>query len=335
MMNRRTVIGAAAAAGAVAGVPSALAQVAGRVYRIAYLGFTANDSPEGVRIWQAFVQRLSELGYAEGRNLVIEQRFAEGRNERYAEFVAELMPTRLDLVVASNGSAARAVMVASRSMPIVTTAIPDPVRAGLVASLAHPGGQLTGISNLADELVPKRIELLKAAVPGATRIAYARCPRCAVTAGATAAEVSGLQAEQEAAARSLGVKWLPVDVNDAADFAAAAAMLRRERPDALLIGATQINVALRVAWLAFATEQRLPMLTPYRAGALLSYGPDLTAIYRGAAEYVAKILAGARPGELPMEQPTQFEFVVNLKLARAIGLTIPPSVLIRADEVIE
>lgn len=335
MTDRRIVIGAAAAAGALTCVPSALAQTPGRVYRIAYLGFTANDSPEGVRIWQAFVQRLGQLGYVEGRNLVIEQRFAEGHNERYAEFVAELMPARLDLVVASNGSAARAVMAASRSMPIVTTAIPDPVRAGLVASLAHPGGQLTGISNLADEMVPKRLELLKAAVPTATRIAFARCPRCAMTAGTSAADVSAVQGEQEAAARSQGVKWLPVDVNDAVDFAAAAATLQRERPDALLIGATQINVALRSEWLAFAAEQRLPMLTPYRAGAMLSYGPDLAAIYRLAAEYVATILAGARPSELPMQQPTQFEFVVNLKIARAIGLTIPQSVLLRADEVIE
>ena len=334
-MNRRTVIGAVAATGAAACVSSALPQVPGRSYRIAYFGFTANDSQEGVRIWQAFVQRLRELGYAEGGNLVIEQRFAEGHNERYAEFVAELVPTKLDLVVVSNGSAARAVMAASRSMPIVTTSIPDPVRAGLVASLAHPGGQLTGISNLADELVPKRLELLKAAVPAAARIAFVRCPRCAMTAGTSAADVGAVQAEAEAAARSLGVKWLPVDVNDAADFAAAAATLRRERPDALLIGATQINVALRGEWLAFAAEQRLPMLTPYRAGAMLSYGPDLAAIYRLAAEYVAKILAGARPGDLPMQQPTQFEFVVNLKMARAIGLAIPPSVLLRADEVIE
>ncbi|HEY9067263.1 MAG TPA: ABC transporter substrate-binding protein [Burkholderiaceae bacterium] len=281
------------------------------------------------------MQRLGELGYVEGRNLVIEQRFAEGHNERYARFVAELLPTGLDLVVASNGSAARAVMAASRSMPIVTTAIPDPVRAGLVASLARPGGQLTGISNLSDELVPKRIELLKAAVPAATRIAFVRCPHCAMTAGASEGDVRAVQAGQEAAARSLGVTWLPLDVNDAADFTAAAAALRRERPDALLIGATQINVALRSEWLALAAELRLPMLTPYRAGAVFSYGPDLTAIYRGAAEYVAKILAGARPGELPMEQPTRYEFVVNLKMARAIGLTIPPSVLVRADEVIE
>jgi putative ABC transport system substrate-binding protein len=288
-----------------------------------------------VRIWQAFVQRLHELGYVEGRNLVIEQRFAEGHNERYAGFVAELLPTGIDLVVASNGSAARAVMAATRSMPIVTTAVPDPVRAGLVTSLAHPGGQLTGISNLADELVPKRLELLKAVVPGATRIAMARCPRCQLTAGVSAAEVGVLQAEQEKAARSLGVKWLPIDVNDAADFASAATTLRRERPDALLIGATQVNVALRSEWLALAAEQRLPMLMPYRGGALLSYGANLVAIYRSAAEYVAKILAGARPADLPMEQPTQFEFVVNLKIARAIGLTIPPSVLLRADEVIE
>jgi putative ABC transport system substrate-binding protein len=333
MMDRRRLIGGTAA---LLAARAARAQVPGRVYRIGYLGYTATNPADGDRAWSAFVQRLRELGYAEGGNLVIESRFAEGRNERYAEFGAEMVKLRADLVVATSGTAARAVMAASGNLPIVTTAIPDPLRSGLVASLARPGGQLTGITNFAEELTPKRLELLKAAVPAARLIAFARCPVCALTGGEGPAAVNAMYREHEAAARSLGVKWLPLDVNAAADFGAAAAALRRERPDALLIGATQINVALREEWLAFAAQQRLPMLAPYRGfGAMLSYGPDIVAIYRKAAEYVARILGGANPGELPMEQPTKFEFVVDLRLAKALGLTIPQSLLLRADEVIE
>ena len=268
---------------------------------------------------------------------MIEQRFAEGRNERYGDFATEMVRLKADVVVATSGAAAREVMKASTTLPIVTTAVPDPVRSGLVTSLARPGGQLTGISNLADELVPKRLELIKAAVPRARRIAFARCPRCAMAAGASAAKVNALHIEQESAARSLGVTWLPVDINDAAEFDSVTAQLRREQPDALLIGATQINVALRDQWIAFSIKQRLPMLSPARGfgPALLSYGPDVAATYRKAAEYVAKILGGARPGDLPMEQPTRYELVINLKTAKSLGLTVPPSVLLRADEVLE
>lgn len=332
-MDRRKLIGGIAA---FAAARAGWAQTPGRVYRVGYLGYTAAHTPDDDRAWDAFVQRLRELGFAEGGNLVIEARYAEGRNERYLEFGAEMVALHADLVVASSGTAARGVMAASRSLPIVTTAVPDPVRAGLVASLARPGGQLTGISNLADELMPKRLELLKAAVPKARLIAFARCPRCQLMAGASAADVAAMVAGQEAAARALGVEWLPLDVNAAADFDAAAETLRRARPDALLIGATPVNVPLRGQWLALAAEQRLPILAPYRGfQAVLSYGPDYVAVNRRVAEYVAKILNGARPGELPMEQPTKFEFVVNLKMARTMGLTIPQSVLLRADEVIE
>ena len=279
--------------------------------------------------------RLRELGFTEGQNLVIEQRFAEGRNERYAGFAAEMVRLDADVVVASNGPATRAVLAASSTMPIVTTAVPDPVRSGLVASLGRPGGQVTGISNLADDLVPKRLELIKDAVPGARQVAFARCPQCLIASGAGAAEVDAMKDKYESAARSLGLKLLLLEVNAKEDFDSVAASLRQQRPDALLIGATPTNVALRHEWLAIAAEQRLPMLAPYREfGAMLSYGPDIVAIYRRAAEFVVKILQGERPGELPMEQPTRFEFVVDLRIASSIGLVIPNEVLLRADEVL-
>ena len=311
-------------------------QTPGRLYRVAYLGYTVGTSPGSDQVEIAFVERLRELGFVEGKNLILEWRYAEGRNERYADFAAELVRLKTDVVVASSGVAARAVMGASSTLPIVTIALPDAVRTGLVKSLARPGGQLTGITNLADELVPKRIEILRSVLPSAIRVAFVRCPRCLRAAGATEAEFLTLQRDEGEAARSLGVTWLPLDVNGAEDFAAAASSLRHSRPDALLIGATPVNAALQRDWLALGAELRLPVLAPYRGfGAMLSYGPEYVAVFRKAAEYVAKILNGVRPGDLPMEQPTKFEFVINLRLARDLGVTIPKSALVRADEVIE
>lgn len=292
------------------------------------------DTPADVRVVNGFVLRPRELGFSEGDNTVIEQRFADGKNERYVDFAAEMVKLNVDIVVASNVAAARAVMSASRTVPIVTTS-GDPVQAGLAASLAHPGGRLTGISNLASDLVPKELELLRAAVPTSRQIALARCPRCLLTAGASAAEVSALYGEYEAAARSLGVKLRYLDVNAGDDFDAVATKLRREPRDALLIGPTQINHALRAEWVAVAGDLRLPMLAAYREfGAMLSYGADFVTIYRRAAELVAKILHGARPGDLPIEQPTKFELVVDLKIAKSMGIAIPRALLLRADEVI-
>jgi len=332
MIERRTLL--FGSAGLAAALP-ARPQAPGRTYRIGYLGFTASNTADDLRDWNGFVERLRDLGFSEGRNLVIEQRFAEGRNERYTDLAVELVRMKVDLVVVTSGTSARAVMAASRSLQIVTLSIPDPVRAGLVATMARPGGQLTGMSNLAEELTPKRIELLKLVVPSARLIAFARCRSCSLTAGESPEAVAAMYLEHERAARALGVGWLPLDVDSADDFDAASATLRRERPDALLISATQINVALRPRWLAFAAEQRLPMLAPYKGfGAMLSYGPEFAAIMRRAAEYVAKILSGTAPGELPMEEPTKFEFVVDLRLAQAMGLTIPPSALALADRVI-
>jgi putative tryptophan/tyrosine transport system substrate-binding protein len=332
MIGRRKLL--RAVAGLLAPLP-AWAQQAGKVYRVGWLGFTAANTADDERNVAAFKQRLGDLGFVEGTNLVIDWRFAEGHNERYADFAAEMVKRKADLVVAGGGTAVRALMSASRTLPIVTFAIPDPVRSGLIASLARPGGQLTGISNLATDLDPKRLELLKAALPAAKRIAMARCPACQATAGLSSDEMGALTARLEAAARSLNVALLQLEVNSADDFGKAVTTLRRELPDALLIGATQINAALHERWVALAAEQRLPMLAPYGGfGAMLSYGTDYVDVMRKTADYVARILRGANPAELPMEQPTKFEFVINLKIAKALGLTIPQSVLLRADEVI-
>ncbi len=332
-MKRRDAVMGPLALGAAA---LAWAQVPGRSYRLGYLGVEASHAPAQLRDWNTFVQRLRELGYNRGGNLVIEERYTQGRWDTHADIAAEMVKIKADVVVAVDGEIARRVMGLTRTMPIVALSVSDPVRAGLVASLARPGGQLTGLSDLSDELVPKQLELLKAAVPSVKRIAYVGCSYCALGGGLSRTDLRALYAEQDAAAHSLGVALVPADLNTPTLFDGTAAIVRRERADALLIASNRINVALRDQWRAFAAQHRLPMLASYRGfGALLSYGPDYTAIYRRAAELVAKILGGASPGELPVEQPTRFEFVVDLRLARTLGVAIPQSVLLRATEVID
>ena len=311
-------------------------QSPGRTYRVGYLAFTDSHAPAQLRDWNAFVQRLRELGYVRGANLVIEERYARGPREYYTEMAAEMVKSKADVVVVNSGTMARYVMGLSRTLPIVAISLPYPVQSGLVASLARPGGQVTGVSDLSDELVPKRLELLKAAVPSIKRIAYAHCPYCDAGAGMSGTETRALQAEQEAAAHALGVTMVPANLNDPNLFDGTANMLRRERVDALLIGTSRPNLMARDEWRVFAATQRLPTMAPYRSfGAMLSYGSDFSTLYHRAAELVAKILGGASPGEIPMEQPMRFEFVVNLKIARSLGLTIPPTVMLRATEVIE
>lgn len=333
-MKRRDVVVAPLALSA---ATLAWTQVPGRMYRVGYLGFFANNSPSDLVVWNAFINRLSELGYRQGSNLIIDDRYAEGRNERYAEFAADMVKQKVDIVVASSGNSARAVMAVSRTTPIVTTFAPaDPVRAGLIASFAHPGGQLTGITSLGAELVPKHIQLLKETLPKITRMAYAWCPQCGLDTGLSAADVAALQSERMAAARSLGVTLVPLEVNAASDFDAASAKLLHERAEALVVGSTSTNAALRDKWNALAAQHRLPTIAESRGtGKMISYGADPVWIYRRAAEYVAKILGGEKPGDIPMEQPTRFDFVVNLKMAKAFGITIPPIVLLQATELIE
>jgi putative ABC transport system substrate-binding protein len=331
MIGRRRIIsGLACALGA-----TALAQVPGRTYHIAWFGFTAKNSADEDRFVAAFINRLVELGFVEGRNLTIDWRYAEGRNERYAEFAAEMRDKGVDLVVTGTSTAAHAVVEASRNIPVVAFGMGiDPLGTGLVKSFAHPGGQVTGMSNFNGDLVPKRIELFKAAVPTVSKIAFARCPECGRLSGLSSASINAAFESYRESARSIGITLIPVDINAAADFSAAIAFIESEHADGVLLVATQINSKLRDDWLAFEAAHRVPVMADYRFGGLLSYGPDYAAIFRRVAEIAVQILKGAKPGDLPMEQPTRLEFVVNLKVARTIGLTIPQSALLRADDVI-
>ena len=333
MINRRALV---LACGSLLAPLAAGAQPAGKVCRVGWLGFRAYGTPYDERLHTAFVQRLRELGFTEGRNLVFEWRYAEGKMERYAEFAAEMVKLKADVVVSVSPAATRALMSASRTLPIVAFAVVDPVGSGLVASLARPGGQLTGMTTFPADMVPKRLELFRAALPSARRIAFATAYSGDLRPHGNADVVGAVQAAQDEAARALGVKLLRIDVNTAGAFEQAAIVLRRERPDALFIGGNPVNQALQREWLALAAELRLPTFGPYRGfGAMFSYGPDFIATIQKVAEYVAKILNGASPGDLPMEQPMKFEFVIDLKMAKAFGVTIPQAVLLRADEVIE
>lgn len=332
-MKRRDVVIAPLALSA---ATLAWTQSPGRTYRVGYLASTDSHAPAELSDWNDFVQRLWELGYRRGGNLVIEERYARGPHEHYSEMAAEMVKIKADVVVVNSGTMARYVMGLSRTLPIVAISLPYPVRSGLVASLARPGGQVTGVSDLSDELVPKRLELLKAAVPSIKRIAYAHCPYCGAGAGMSGTEVRALQVELDAAAHALGVTLVPASLNDPNLFDGTANIVRRERVDALLIGNSRPNLMASGEWRVFAATQRLATMAPYRSfGAMLSYGSDFSSMYRRAAEQVAKILGGTSPGEIPMEQPMTFEFTVNLKIARSLGLTIPPAVMLRATEVIE
>lgn len=330
MIGRRRIIsGLACALGT-----TALGQVPGRTYHIAYFGFSAKNTADDDRIYAAFINRLVELGFVEGRNLTIDWRYAEGKNERYAEFASEMRDKGVDLVVTAGPNAAHAVVEASRDIPVVTAAILDPLHTGLIASFAHPGGQVTGISGFSGDLVPKRIELFKAAVPTVSRIAFARCTECGRLSGQSSASMDAAIESYRESARSLGITLIPVDITAVADFPSAVALIESKQADGVLLPGNPINGKLRDDWVAFEAEHRIPVMTELRFGCLLSYGPDYVAVFRRVAEIAVQILNGAKPGDLPLEQPTKLEFVVNLKVARALGLTIPQSALRRADEVI-
>jgi putative ABC transport system substrate-binding protein len=310
---------------------AAEAQQAAKIARIGYLGLNRAASPH---LREAFLQGLRDLGYVEGRNLVIEYRDAEGKSERLPALAAELVALKVDVIVAPGTLAALAAKQATRTLPIVFASAGDPVTDGLVASLARPGGNVTGTSNLILELVGKCLEQLKQAVPGVSRVAALWQPG-AMGARAEKDMLKGA----EAAARALGVRLQFVEARGPADFDRAFSETTTAHADALTVLPSAMFVNERRRLVALAAKNRLPAVYPSRdsvdAGGLMSYGPDLADVFRRAATYVDKILKGAKPGDLPVEQPTKFELVINLKTAKALGLTIPPSLLGRADEVIQ
>ena len=310
---------------------SAQAQEARKVTRIGYLSTTdvARDSAriETIRL------ALRELGYIEGQNIAFEYRYAEGRPDRYPEFVAELVRLKVDIVVVAGGtSMIRAAQSATKTIPIVMAgAPPDPVKAGLIESLARPGGNITGITVLSRDLSAKRLELLKEAVPKVKRVAVLYAP---ASEGA-AREVREVLPE---AARALGVTIRPWEIRVANDFEKVFVELNKQRPDGLYVTPDALLGANQKRTIGFALESRLPSMYSNRegvdAGGLMYYGADAADSYRRVAYYVDRILKGAKPADLPVEQPTKFEFIINLKTAKQIGLIIPPNVLARADRVI-
>jgi putative ABC transport system substrate-binding protein len=323
-MRRREFV--AAVGGAAAWPLVASAQQPGKLPTIGFLGADASAfSP-----WtEAFVARLRELGWIDGRTVAIEYRWSEGRTERYAEIAAEFVRLKVDVIV-TVGSAVPTVRQATTTIPIVFGVAIDPVGSGLVASLARPGGNVTGLSLQATNLAGKRLEILRELIPDLRRLAII------FNAGndQTVLETN----ETRAAARTLGLDVAPLEIRRMQDIAPAFETLRPPA-EALYVVVDQLVVANLMRILTFALSTRLPMIFStrdfVRSGGLMSYGPNYAELFRRAADYVNRILQGAKPGDMPVEQPTRFELVLNLTTAKALGLAIPESFLLRVDELIE
>jgi putative ABC transport system substrate-binding protein len=302
------------------------AQPPGKVFRIGWLtlGFPAQPDLDGLR------QGLRELGYVEGQNFVIEARYAEGQVERLSDLATELVRLHIHVMIAAGSAATRAAQQATSTIPIVMTTFMDAVAQGFVGSLARPGGNITGVAGLGVELSGKRLEILKEAVPEVARIAVLWNPANTTTA-------PNLRATQ-AAAQALGVELHVLEVRTPNDFEGAFAAVTRGRAGAVLVIGDAFLAGNRTRTVDFAQQNGLPGMYSGRewvdAGGLMSYAPSWTAMFSRAAIYVDKILRGAKPADLPVEQPTKFELVINLKTAKALGLTIPPTLLLLADEVI-
>jgi len=303
------------------------AQQSKKVPRIGYLVSRQALEPRD----EAFRQGLRDLGYVEGKNIIIEYRFP-GEREQIPKLAAELVRLKVDIIVAPGTPVAQAAKAATRTIPIVFAGVADPVGTGLVASLAQPGGNVTGSTPISAELSAKRLELLKETVPRVSRIAVLSTPDYPLPVKTETLK------EMEAAARALGVQLQLLEVQGSNDFDSAFGAMSRERAGAFTVLPIPMFLAERRRIVDLATKGRLPAIFHWKeyveAGGLMSYGADGVALYRRAATYVDKILKGAKPADLPVEQPTKFELVINLKAAKQIGVTIPPNVLARADKVI-
>jgi putative ABC transport system substrate-binding protein len=307
---------------------AAEAQPAGKVYRI---GFLRRTSPE-LAAWEAFRQALRDLGYSETQNVVIEQRYAHGASDRLPGLAADLVRLKMDVIVVDGMPTAVAVKAATTSIPVVFVLGVNPVSYGLVASLARPGGNFTGLTMAVGyELAGKRLELLKGTVPNLSRLAVLGNPTSSVT--------GPFLRDAERAARALGVEFQAFEAASPEDLASVYSAMMRWSADGLNTLNDAMFFSQRQRIVELAAKNRLPAMYPetefVQAGGLMSYGPDFDYLFRRAASYVDKILKGAKPADLPVEQPTKFELVINLKTARALGLTVPQSILLRADSVIE
>ncbi len=308
------------------------AQQPAKVPRVGWLLTGSLEAPETRALLSAFRQGARERGYVEGENIVIEYRAAEGRLDRFPALAADLVRIKVDLIVAGSTSAARAAQQATTTIPIVAPTMGDPVGDGLVASLGRPGGNITGLTFLGPELAPKRLELLKEAIPRMSRVV-------GIWHSGSLSErtTKDMLSQTETAARTLGVQLQLVGVRSTEEIDRAFSTMARQRPDAFVMFPNVVFFIERRRIIDLAEKHRLPSIYVSREfveiGGLLSYGASLPDLFRRAAVYVDKILKGAKPADLPVEQPTRFELVINLKTAKALGLTIPPSLLQRADEV--
>jgi len=308
---------------------AAAAQQAGKVPRVGILSF-ADSAQESVG--GAFREGLRKLGYVEGQTIAIEYRLAEGKEERFPDLASELVHLKVDVIFATVAAAVRAAQHATKAIPIVTV-VNDPVAAGFVASVARPGGNITGLSMMSPEVVGKQLELLRQVVPKISRVAVLANP----TNPGSAPQLR----QAEVVARALGMRLQPLEARSLSEIDSAFVAMTRERTDALLVllDPRLARPAQRERIAELAARSRLPAMYALRlyveAGGLMAYGADIFDLYRRCAMYVDRILKGAKPGDLPIEQPTKFELVINLKAATALGLTIPPSLLQRADEVIQ
>jgi putative tryptophan/tyrosine transport system substrate-binding protein len=309
----------------------AAAQSPAKVPRVGYISPGSSSDPARLRRFEAFRQGLRELGYIEGQTIILEPRWAEGKYDQYPALAADLVRLKVDAIVASGGAATKAAQQATRTIPIIMSIVIDPVGSGLVSSLAHPGGNLTGTSMMATDLVGKQFEVLKEIVPTVSRLALLWNP--ANPGGAPQLR------EAEAVARALGMGLQTLEARNPQEIDSAFAAMTKERPGALvvLVDAFFTNQVRQIADLA--TKGRLPSIYGQReyaeAGGLMVYSSNPFDMERRTATFVDKILKGAKPADLPIEQPTKFELLINLRTAKAIGVTIPPSLLQRADQIID
>jgi putative tryptophan/tyrosine transport system substrate-binding protein len=331
-MNNRRKLVIALGAGALAASFGSLAQQKGRVWRVGFLS-TSNRPPSlDSGSSGAFLEGMRELGYIEGKNLAIEWRFADGKFERLPDLAAELVQLKVDVIVTASTPAIRAAQKATTTVPIVMASSADAVGTGLVSSLARPGGNTTGMTILVPELSAKRLEVLKEALPKAERVG--------VLWNSTAGPAGGLALRAtEAAASKLALHLQPVDVRGPDEIEAAVSIIAKGHAEALFIIEGPMLIQNRGQVIEIAARNRLPTVAPLRefadAGGLIAYGPSLVDSFRHSARYVDKILRGTKPADLPVEQPSKLELIVNMKTAKALGIKIPQLILVRADKLIE